>query len=126
MLPLEIRNIQKKKNGNVALRNQKYSRKKNELQMQLLFEVKCGKHFGLILLCIFLLLSSTDDFRWVREVFITGTMGSGRLGRKLDLEREERFTFHLLDRDSNPSNTMAHNVVDAIDHSKRVIIILST
>ena len=56
---------------------------------------------------------------------MTGTMGQKRMGRKLDLERDERFTFHLLDRDSHPSNTMAHNVVDAIDHSKRVIIILS-
>ena len=73
----------------------------------------------------FYLTCSKNDFKWVREVFITGTMGSGRLGRKLDLERDDRLTFHLLDRDSNPSNTMAHNVVDAIDHSKRVIIILS-
>ena len=76
-------------------------------------------------MCSFHLTYSTDDFRWVREVFITGTMGLGRLGRKLDLEREERLTFHLLQRDSIASNTMAHNVVDAIDHSKRVIIILS-
>ena len=73
----------------------------------------------------FILTYSKDDFRWVREVFISNTLRLRRMGRKLDLERNERFTFHLLDRDSNPANTMAYNVVDAIDHSKRVIIILS-
>ena len=59
-------------------------------------------------------------------MFMTGTMGLRRMGRKLDLERDERFTFHLLDRDSQVGNVKARNVVDAIDHSKRVIIILST
>ena len=56
---------------------------------------------------------------------MTGTMGCQRMGRKLDLERDERFTFHLLQRDSKVGNVEADNVVDAIDHSKRVIIILS-
>ena len=56
---------------------------------------------------------------------MTGTMGLRRMGRKLDLERDERFTFHLLQRDSQVGNVEAHNVVDAIDHSKRVIIMLS-
>ena len=73
----------------------------------------------------FSLTSSTDDFRWVREVFMTGTMGLRRMGRKLDFEREERFTFHLLQRDSQVGNVEGHNVVEAIDHSKRVIVILS-
>ena len=82
-------------------------------------------HVVYCLICVFLLLPSTDDFKWIREVFITGTMGSGRPGRKLDLERDERLTFHLLQRDSQVGNVEAKNVVDAIDHSKRVVIILS-
>ena len=67
-----------------------------------------------------------DDFRWIREVFMSSTIGFKRMGRKLDMEKDDRFTLHLLQRDSLGANTMSHNVVDAIDHSKRVIIILST
>ena len=47
------------------------------------------------------------------------------MGRKLDLEKDDRFTLHLLERDSQVGNVTSHNVVDAIDHSRRVIIILS-
>ena len=71
--------------------------------------------------CQYLLLFSMyskDDFRWVREVFMSNTIGLRRMGRKLDLEKDERFTFHLLERDSQVGNVTAHNVVDAIDHSK--------
>ena len=56
---------------------------------------------------------------------MTSTMGKPKMGRKLDLEKDEQFTFHLLDRDSQVGNVTAQNVVDAIDFSKRVIIILS-
>ena len=69
---------------------------------------------------------SKDDFRWVREVFMTSTIGFRKMGRKLDLEKNDRLTLHLLERDSQVGNVTSHNVVDAIDHSKRVIIILST
>ena len=48
------------------------------------------------------------------------------MGRKLDMEKDDGFTLHLLERDSQVGNVMSHNVVDAIDQSKRVIIILST
>ena len=84
------------------------------------FVVKIIKHVFLL----FITYSKTD-FRWIREVFISNTMGLRKMGRKLDLEREERFTFHLLDRDSQVGKVEAHNVVDAIEFSKRVIIILS-
>ena len=47
------------------------------------------------------------------------------MGRKLDLEKDERFTFHLLQRDSQVGNVTAQNVVDAIKYSKRVVINLS-
>ena len=50
---------------------------------------------------------------------------SGKMGAKSDMEREERLTFHILQRDSQVGNVEARNVVDAIDHSKKVIIILS-
>ena len=56
---------------------------------------------------------------------MSSTIGFQRMGRKLDLEKKERFTFHLLERDSIAGNVTSHNVVDAVDHSKRVIIILS-
>ena len=68
---------------------------------------------------------STDDFRWVREVFMSSTIGFRRMGRKLDMEKDHGFTLHLLERDSQVGNVTSHNVVDAIDHSKRVVIILS-
>ena len=56
---------------------------------------------------------------------MSSTIGFQRMGRKLDMEKDDRFTLHLLDRDSQVGNITSHNVVDAIDHSKRVIIILS-
>ena len=68
---------------------------------------------------------SKDDFRWIREVFMTSTIGLRRMGRKLDLEKDEMLTLHLLPRDSQVGNVTAQNVVDAIEYSKRVIIILS-
>ena len=74
----------------------------------------------------FHLIHSKDDFRWIREVFMSSTIGFKRMGRKLDMEKDDRFTLHLLQRDSIAGNVTSHNVVDAIDHSKRVIIILST
>ena len=74
----------------------------------------------------FFLFLITDGFRWVPEVFMSNSLKLRRMGRKLDLERDERFTFHLLQADSQVGNIEAHNVVDAIDHSKRVIFILST
>ena len=66
-----------------------------------------------------------NDFRWIREVFMSSTIGFKRMGRKLDMEKDDKFTLHLLERDSQVGNVTGHNVVDAIDHSKRVIIILS-
>ena len=57
---------------------------------------------------------------WVKDVFMSGVMGP-----KSDMEREERLTFHILQRDSQVGNVEARNVIDAIDHSKRVVIILS-
>ena len=68
---------------------------------------------------------SKNDFRWIREVFMSSTIGFQRMGRKLDLEKKERFTFHLLLRDERPGGVQSRNIVDAIDHSKRVVIILS-
>ena len=56
---------------------------------------------------------------------MTSTIGFRKMGRKLDLEKDDRFTFHLLERDSQVGNVTAQNVVDAIEYSKRVIIILS-
>ena len=56
---------------------------------------------------------------------MSSTIGFQRMGRKLDLEKIERFTFHLLERDSMVGNVTSHNVIDAIDHSKRVVIVLS-
>ena len=56
---------------------------------------------------------------------MSSTMGFQRMGRKLDLEKKERFTFHLLLRDETPGGVQSRNIVDAIDHSKRVVIILS-
>ena len=56
---------------------------------------------------------------------MTSTIGLPHMGRKLDLEKGERFTFHLLERDSQVGNVTAQKVIDAIYHSKRVIIILS-
>ena len=57
---------------------------------------------------------------------MTSTIGFRRMGRKLDLEKDEGFKFHLLERDSQLGNVTAYNVVDAIDNSMRVIIVLST
>ena len=74
----------------------------------------------------FHLIRSTDDFRWIREVFMSSTIGFRRMGRKLDMEKDDGFMLHLLERDSQAGNVTSHNVVDAIDHSKRVVIILST
>ena len=73
----------------------------------------------------FHLFRSKDDFRWIREVFMSSTIGFKRMGRKLDMEKDDGFTLHLLERDSQGANVTSHNVVHAIDHSKRVIIILS-
>ena len=56
---------------------------------------------------------------------MSSTIGFKRMGRKLDMEKNDGFTFHLLDRDSQVGNVTSHNVVHAIEHSKRVIIILS-
>ena len=73
----------------------------------------------------FFLFHSKDDFRWIREVFMSSTIGFRRMGRKLDMEKDDGFTLHLLERDSHVGGVTSHNVVGAIDHSKRVIIILS-
>ena len=73
----------------------------------------------------FYLIRSKDDFRWIREVFMSSTIGFKQMGRKLDMEKDDGFTLHLLERDSRVASVTSHNVVDAIDHSKRVIIILS-
>ena len=35
----------------------------------------------------FYLICSTDDFRWIREVFMSSTIGYRRMGRKLDMEK---------------------------------------
>ena len=56
---------------------------------------------------------------------MSSTIGFRRMGRKLDMEKDDGFTFHLLERDSQAGNITSHNVIDAIDHSKRVVIILS-
>ena len=69
---------------------------------------------------LFCLTRSTDDINWVKDVFMSGVMGP-----KSDMEREERLTFHILQRDSQVGNVEAINVIDAINYSKRVIIILS-
>ena len=47
------------------------------------------------------------------------------MGRKLDMEKEDGFTLHLLERDSQVGAVTSRNVINAIDHSKRVILILS-
>ena len=56
---------------------------------------------------------------------MSSTIGFRRMGRKLDMEKEDGFTLHLLLRDPLVGGTMSQDVVHAIDHSKRVIIILS-
>ena len=56
---------------------------------------------------------------------MSSTIGFKRMGRKLDMEKDDGFTLHLLPRDSRVGGVTSHNVTDAIDHSKRVIIILS-
>ena len=45
----------------------------------------------------FHLIPSTDDFRWIREVFMSSTIGFRRMGRKLDMEKDDKFTLHLLE-----------------------------
>ena len=84
-----------------------------------------GPVFKSPLIHTFNLFHSTDDFRWIREVFMSSTIGLRRIGRKLDMEKKDGFTLHLLQRDSMPGNITSHNIIDAIDHSKRVVIILS-
>ena len=56
---------------------------------------------------------------------MSSTIGFRRMGRKLDMEKDDSLTLHLLERDSQAGNVRSHNVVEAIDRSKRVIIILS-
>ena len=56
---------------------------------------------------------------------MSSTIGFKRMGRKFDMEKDDGFTFHLLERDSQAGKITSHNVIDAIDHSKRVVIILS-
>ena len=56
---------------------------------------------------------------------MSSTIGFRRMGRKLDMEKDDGLTLYLLQRDSISGIVTSHNVVDAIDHSKRVIIILS-
>ena len=49
------------------------------------------------------------------------------MGRKLDMEKEDGFTLHLLERDDSQVGAVtSHNIINAIHHSKRVILILST
>ena len=86
---------------------------------------RCSKMFLKCFTISISLLCSTDDFRWVRELFMSSTIGFKRMGRKLDMEKDDKFTLHLLERDSQVGNVTSHNVVEAIDHSKRVVIILS-
>ena len=57
---------------------------------------------------------------------MASTIGFRRMGRKLDLEKDDRFTLHLLQRDSPPGVLKSSTITDPINHSKRVIIILST
>ena len=89
------------------------------------FVLSIGNVFKKPLTHSFHSIHSTDDFRWVREVFMSSTIGFRRMGRKLDMEKDNGFTLHLLERDSQVGNVTSHNVVEAIDHSKRVVIILS-
>ena len=56
---------------------------------------------------------------------MSSKIGFKRMGRKLDMEKDDGFTLHLLERDSQVGNVTSHKLVDAIDHSKRVVIILS-
>ena len=56
---------------------------------------------------------------------MSSTTGFQKMGRKLDMEKDDGFTLHLLKRDSQVGNVTSHNVINAIDHSKRVIIVLS-
>ena len=57
---------------------------------------------------------------------MSSTIGFQKMGRKLDMEKDDGFTLHLLERDSQVGNVTSHNVIDAIDHSKRVILVIST
>ena len=47
------------------------------------------------------------------------------MGRKLDMEKDDGLTLHLLERDSQVGAVTSRNIINAIDHSKRVILVLS-
>ena len=100
------------------------------LRSQIHSTISFGSHWkdyiGKLKIEVTIFLCSPLDFRWIREVFMSSTIGFKRMGRKLDFEKDDKFTFHLLERDSQVGNVTSHNVIHAIEKSKRVVFILST
>ena len=68
---------------------------------------------------------SGHDFRWIRDVFMTSTKGQSKMGWRFDMEKEEGFRLMMHERDFKAGTTIRSNIIHAIEHSRRMIVILS-
>ncbi len=63
---------------------------------------------------------SAKDFQWVKQVFMDNQMD-----RRFNLERVHGFRLMIHARDWMAGRTIRANVVDGVEKSRRVIIIMS-
>ena len=71
------------------------------------------------------LIFSHLDFHWVREVFMSSTVGKKKMGWKFDMEKEDGFKLMLHERDFIAGTTIRRNIAMGIEQSRRMIVILS-
>ena len=70
----------------------------------------------------FSLLTSHNDFCWIRDVFWKRKADGSA---DLDMERDHGFKFLIHDRDFIAGRTIRANIMDGIEKSRRAIFILS-
>ena len=56
---------------------------------------------------------------------MSSTVGKKRMGWKFDMEKEHGFKLMLHERDFVAGMTIRRNIINAIEHSRRMIVILS-
>ena len=58
-------------------------------------------------------------------MFMSSTKGQKKMGWRFDMEKENGFKLMLHERDFRAGTTIRANIAHAIEHSRRVIVILS-
>ena len=56
---------------------------------------------------------------------MSSTVGKKKMGWKFDMEKEHGFKLMLHERDFVAGMTIRRNIINAIEHSRRMIVILS-